>query len=174
MLAEFRGKIPSVFYLVTQFDKRFSFSKLFLQRAKDMFGTQLLSVMIRTNIHLREAASLGLSIFEHKRDSRGAEDYTKLAGEIEAFTKNMSWVHLFLKGRELNDVYVVGEFNRWQKNEHYKLKKLDADTWSIHFPLKKGTYHYKFIADNKWLHDPSNTLSKNDSFGGKNSILLIG
>ncbi len=166
-------KIPSIFYLMTQFDKRFKFSEDFLIKAKDKFKNRLLSTIIRTNIHLREAASEGLSIYEYKKDSRGAKDYIRLAEEIVKITKDSSWTPLFLKGNEFNEVYLVGEFNNWQKNEKYRLTKVDKDTWLINLSLKKGSYRYKFITNNEWIDDPGNSQHEDDAYGGKNSILRV-
>jgi len=174
ILANFRGKLPSIFYLITQLDKRYKFSEVFLKRVKENLGNQLLSTMIRTNIHLREAASFGKSIFEYKKDSRGSEDYKKLAEEIENITKNASWVQFIFKAQDINEVYIAGEFNDWRKDQGYKLKRLNLNTWFINLPLKKGKYRYKLLADGKWLKDPTNNLEEDDTFGGKNSILLVG
>ncbi|MCM8823546.1 MAG: AAA family ATPase [Candidatus Omnitrophica bacterium] len=173
MLAEFKFKVPSPFYLITQLDMRYKFSEIFLKRVKETFDGRLLSTMIRTNIHLREAADAGKTIFEYRRDSRGAEDYRKLAEEIEKLTKDISWVQFLLKANNLKEVYVVGEFNDWQKSENYKLRKLTPNTWFIDLPLRKGEYRYKFVADDRWFNDPLNTTVEDDAFGGKNSILRV-
>ncbi|MFH1901012.1 MAG: glycogen-binding domain-containing protein [Candidatus Omnitrophota bacterium] len=79
---------------------------------------------------------------------------------------------LFLKGKDLNEVYVAGNFNNWQKEERYKLRKM-GEIWSINLPLEKGEYCYKFLTGDTWLTDPHNKLAENDSFGGKNSLLLV-
>ena len=173
ILYEHRKNTPFVLYLMTQLDRRFKYTQSFLEKAQGQFKDKLLLTMIRTNIHLREATALGKSIFEYRRDSRGAEDYAQLAGEIEAIMKKASLIELNFKGRSLNEVYVVGEFNDWQKHKDYQLKKVDNETWSITVALKKGTYRYKFVVDDSWINDPGNSLQENDAFGGKNSILFV-
>lgn len=174
MLGDFQNKMPSLFYVITQYDRRYTFSKEFLKKAKDLFGKQLLLSIIRTNIHLRQATANGDSIFEFKKDSRGAQDYSHFANEIEKLTQNMSWVQFFVKDNKHNDIFVVGEFNKWQKQEKYRLKKLNESTWFLTVPLKKGTYRYKFMIDENWACDPNNQMVEDDSYGGKNSILLVG
>lgn len=129
--------------------------------------------MIRTNIHLREATAMGKSIYEYRSDARGAYDYAQMAEELEAIVKKPSVVQLLLKGAGQNEVYVVGEFNDWQKHKDYQLKKVDTATWSIALPLSKGTYRYKFIVDDQWINDPTNSFEESDAFGGKNSILFV-
>ncbi|MCK4917512.1 MAG: AAA family ATPase [Candidatus Omnitrophica bacterium] len=173
IVSQYRKDSITISYLITQYDKRFKFSQIFMDRVKEEFGTKLFSVKIRTNIHLREAAAMGKTIFEHRKDSRGALDYKRLANEIEHRVENVSMIKVFLKAEKLNDVYLIGEFNKWKKSENYKLKKIDNDKWAINLFLKKGEYRYKFIVDNKWINDPNNALIEDDAFGGKNSILLV-
>lgn len=48
-------------------------------------GVRLFETRIRRNIRLAEAPSFGRSIFAYAEQSRGAEDYAALAGEVAAF-----------------------------------------------------------------------------------------
>ena len=48
-------------------------------------GVRLFETRIRRNIRLAEAPSFGQSIFGYAADSRGAEDYLALAGEVMAY-----------------------------------------------------------------------------------------
>ncbi len=48
-------------------------------------GVRLFQTRIRRNIRLAEAPSFGQSIFGYANDSRGAEDYAALAGEVVAY-----------------------------------------------------------------------------------------
>ena len=48
-------------------------------------GVRLFQTRIRRNIRLAEAPSFGQSIFGYAPDSRGAEDYSALAGEVMAY-----------------------------------------------------------------------------------------
>jgi chromosome partitioning protein len=161
------------FYLLTQYDKRLRYSSQFLEKAKEVLKQRLLNTIIRTNISLREAASQGVSIFEYKPKARGAQDYTNLAQEIINITQDVEWARFFLKGKDFKEVYVIGDFTQWQKNENYKMKKLDQDTWTINIPLKKGKYSYKFFADKNWFKDPYNSFEEDDTFGGRNSVIYI-
>ncbi|MBU1810693.1 MAG: AAA family ATPase [Candidatus Omnitrophica bacterium] len=172
MLKEFKTDVPTPFYLLSQVDKRSKFVKDFTERVKNQLGTLLLDITIRTNIHLKEAAGGGKDIFEYKSDSRGAQDFTALADKIQKLTTQNLWAPLFLKGKDLSEVYVAGNFNNWQKEERYKLRKM-GEIWSINLSLEKGKYCYKFLTGDTWLTDPHNKLAENDSFGGKNSLLLV-
>jgi len=172
MVKEFQGSSPTPFFVLNQIDRRCLFTKEFIERAKARLRRLLLATMIRTNIHLREAASKGKHIFDYKPKSRGAEDFKSLTQEIERITSRNTWRSLDLKGKDLNEVYVVGDFNNWKKSEDYKLNKVGTDIWSINILLDKGTYRYKFVAENKWFPDPYNRLAESDHFGGINSLLV--
>ncbi len=162
-----------IFYLLTQYNRRFHHSKQFLEKVRNILKDKLLKTVIRTNVALKEASSLGKSIFEHKPRSRGACDYQNLAQEIINLTQEVEWANFFFKGSNFREIYVVGDFNKWQKDEKFRMKKIDWETWSISVPLRKGKYHYKFFADQTWLKDPFNVHEEDDSFGGKNSVLVI-
>ena len=173
MLKEFKGKTPICFYLLSQLDRRSRFACEFTEKVKKRLGSLLLNTMIRTNITLKEAASFGKNIFEYNSDSRGAMDFAALAEEIINTTSNTTWAQLFLKGDAFGEVYAIGDFNNWQKEEKYKLRKVGDDIWSLNIPLEKGKYRYKFLAGNAWIADPHNKLVEDDSFGGKNSLIII-
>jgi hypothetical protein len=173
MLKEFKGKTPICFYLLNQLDRRSKFACEFTEKVKKRLGSLLLNTMIRTNITLKEAASIGKNIFEYNSDSRGAEDFTALAQEVVNKTSNVAWAQLFLKGDAFAEVYAIGDFNNWQKEEKYKLRKVGEDIWSLNIPLEKGKYRYKFLAGDTWISDPHNKLAEDDSYGGKNSLIII-
>jgi chromosome partitioning protein len=172
MVKEFNTACPTPFFLLNQVDNRSRFSREFTERIKIQLGRMLLGSFIRSNVHLREAASAGKNIFDYKPRSRGAEDFTLLSKEIESITTQQGWTSFFLKGKDLSEVYVVGDFNNWEKRDAYRLRQVGRDIWSINLLLKKGTYRYKFVAQNKWFSDPYNKLSENDHFGGRNSLVI--
>jgi chromosome partitioning protein len=172
MVKEFKGSAPVPFFLLNQIDSRSKFSSEFINRVKNQFGKLLLTTMIRKNVHLREAVSKGKNIFDYKSDSRGACDFMSLTEEVEAITSKQGWMPLFLKGKNLSDVYVVGDFNNWKRVDEYKLRKVSDDIWCINLLLEKGKYRYKFVAEGLWFVDPYNKLTENDHFGGKNSLII--
>lgn len=172
MVKEFNQTSPTPFFVLNQIDKRSKYSKEFVVKIKNKLDRLLLKTTIRTNVHLKEAAGQGKHIFDFKPKSRGAEDFMRLTAEFEKITSKRTWTSLFLKGKDFDDVYVVGDFNNWQKTNNYKLNKVSSDIWSINILLDKGTYRYKFVAKDKWFADPYNKLSENDSFGGRNSLII--
>ncbi len=71
-------------------------------------------------------------------------------------------------------VSLAGSFNHWAKDE-LLLEQDDDGVWKIEIPmLPEGTYHYKFIVDDKlWTEDIDNPNRQPDGSIGFNSIFTI-
>jgi len=70
-------------------------------------------------------------------------------------------------------VFLVGDFNNWTPNTD-PMKDLNGDGhWSLFYPLRPGTYQYKFVVDGRWIPDPRNPDSKPDGFDSINSVVKI-
>ena len=70
-------------------------------------------------------------------------------------------------------VFLVGDFNNWSPNAD-AMKDLNGDGhWSLFYPLRPGTYQYKFVVDGRWLPDPHNPDSEPDGFDDINSVVKI-
>jgi 1,4-alpha-glucan branching enzyme len=70
-------------------------------------------------------------------------------------------------------VFLVGDFNNWSPKAD-AMKDLNGDGhWSLFYPLRPGTYQYKFVVDGRWLPDPHNPDSEPDGFDDINSVVKI-
>ena len=70
-------------------------------------------------------------------------------------------------------VFLVGDFNNWSPNT-YPMKDLNDDGhWSLFYPLRPGTYQYKFVVDGRWIPDSRNQDSEPDGFDGINSVVKV-
>jgi 1,4-alpha-glucan branching enzyme len=58
----------------------------------------------------------------------------------------------FLLNIDAKEVYIKGDFNKWNKSNLSKNK----DRWEIELPLTKGIYRYIFVVDGKEILDPLN------------------
>jgi len=67
-------------------------------------------------------------------------------------------------------IFLAGTFNKWNPADPSYLMKNDDPNgmWTITVKLAPGTYQYKFVADGKWIKDPSAPGSAPDGFGGQN------
>ena len=60
----------------------------------------------------------------------------------------------------------------WKLNRDAKLERVNGE-WRKSLELDKGRYRYKFVIDDRWVHDESNPMAECDEYGGMNSILHI-
>jgi len=69
-------------------------------------------------------------------------------------------------------VVLTGNFINWKKSG-IEMKR-SGNKWVLPLFLRNGTWSYKFIADGKWVADPSNPDTREDAFGNLNSFISIG
>ena len=170
------GRDPSIFFLLNIFDQRSNFAKQLEKDAKAKLGPYLLPTKIRASVRLKEAAKAGKTIFEYDPKCSAALDFYNLTGEMltnNARDINMSIKEFMLHAPQAGSVYVLGDFNSWQKTEASRLTKLENGQWSAHFTINKGKYRYKFLVDDKWLPDPKNPERESNVFGTYDSILTV-
>ena len=67
-------------------------------------------------------------------------------------------------------IFLAGNFNSWNPSDpKFLLTQAGTDgLWTITVKLSPGSYQYKFVADGKWIKDPSSPGSAPDGFGGQN------
>ncbi len=170
------GRSPQIFFLMNIYDKRSNFAKQFEIDAKYKLGPYLLSTKIRSSVRLREAARVGKTIFEHDPKCKASLDFYNLTSEIltsENINAEASLKEFVFHAPKAGAVYVLGDFNGWQKTEASRLTQLENGQWSAHFTLSKGKYRYKYLVDDKWTHDPANPQKEINTFGTIDSILKV-
>jgi chromosome partitioning protein len=69
-------------YLMTQFDQRNRICTEAVLRIREMFGENMLTTLIRTNVKLQTAPGFRQSIFEFAPESNGSKDYQTLIDEV--------------------------------------------------------------------------------------------
>jgi chromosome partitioning protein len=68
--------------LLTMFDRRLNLSRQVAEETKEYFGEKVFRTIIGRNVKLGEAPSFGKPIIVYDMTSKGAQDYTQLAGEV--------------------------------------------------------------------------------------------
>jgi chromosome partitioning protein len=71
-------------YLLTRFDRRRSMCFAIKKQMVELFGDEVCETVISENVALAESPALSRDIYSHAPDSRGAEDYLALLGELQA------------------------------------------------------------------------------------------
>ncbi|MBU1084674.1 MAG: glycogen-binding domain-containing protein, partial [Candidatus Omnitrophica bacterium] len=131
---------------------------------------------IRSSVRLRESASLGKTIFEHDPKCSSSLDFYNLTSEIlAAESRDIKIVikEFSFYAPKAGSVYVLGDFNGWEKSEANRLAKLESGDWAAHFTLDKGRYRYKFLVDDEWTKDPHNDVAESNVFGTTDSVIEI-
>ena len=82
-------------------------------------------------------------------------------------------VEFTIKAPNARVVFLAGEFNKWSPTATPMRKRPDGE-WAVTLQLAAGRYEYKLIVDGKWIPDPENPTQADDTYGGKNSVIVIG
>ena len=91
---------------------------------------------------------------------------------MAAATKGKRRVTFRLAAPAAENVYLVGDFNRWEENETAMRPKPDG-FWERVLMLQPGKYEYKFKIDGQWACDPDNPRRCKNTFGTDNSLLVV-
>jgi chromosome partitioning protein len=203
LIQERTGTVLEPRILLTLYDQRVRLARTILAELEAHFAGKVLKAKIRSNIHLKEAASYGLPIVRHMPNSIGAWDYQELAQEIltqevalsvspesteEAEAAKVleevppvsareeavtSEVVFSMSAPAAREVHVSGEFNGWQLGEVTALHRDENGMWRRRVLLTPGNYQYKYYVDGQWVVDPDNPLRIVNENGQVNSLLKV-
>ena len=79
---------------------------------------------------------------------------------------------IFNSNPEAKNVYLVGDFNKWNAKSKRMVKNKDG-SFHAKVELTPGEYQYKFFADGVWLHDPKAQHQVMNPYGTFNSVVAI-
>jgi 1,4-alpha-glucan branching enzyme len=73
---------------------------------------------------------------------------------------------------EAKEVYLAGEFNRW--DTHANTMERDKDgIWRTTLSLKPGRYEYRLLVDGNWENAPSCSGCVPNIFGSQNCVKIV-
>ena len=200
LIEERMGRPPRVSILMTFYDRRVRLARTIEWQLEEHFPEQVLKTRIRTNIHLKEAASYGLPIIKYRPNSLGAWDYQDLAEELLADERRvlaeesdrlsaetaparepppidrdagLRDVFFCMSAPGARRVYVAGEFNNWRLDASASLDRDAQGVWRRKVPLPPGRYQYKYYVDGQWVVDPENPLRIVTESGIVNSLIKV-
>jgi hypothetical protein len=78
-----------------------------------------------------------------------------------------------LNAPSANEVYIVGDFNNWQRDDTSRLARRENGTWEKKLALSSGRYKYKFVVDGEWVLDSQNADREQNSYGTFDSIVKL-
>jgi 1,4-alpha-glucan branching enzyme len=68
------------------------------------------------------------------------------------------------------EAYLCGDFNEWSPTSLRMIRHGPSDRWEKRLTLAPGRYHYKFVADGEWVHDPEASENIRNHHGSLNSV----
>lgn len=108
--------------LITMADMRLRHARDVVEIIKNNFKEKLYAAYIRNNVALKEAASVGMSIFEYDQNSAGAIDYTIFA---EEFLRDFAPA----KAKKKYYEEIFGELSDKEKSDILNLAKNRIDSY---------------------------------------------
>lgn len=71
------------------------------------------------------------------------------------------------------EVYLCGDFNKWQPASLPMIGTANPGTWKKRLVLPAGRHEYKFVVDGKWLHDAEASENVRNIYGSFNSVVEV-
>jgi chromosome partitioning protein len=173
-------------------DTRTHFSNEMLAEIDKFHGAVLLDSYINHTVRLKEAAAVGVSIFELEKKSKAARQFLALARELNDKNTQVDEVELddwmerlhgpkmisegvlfMLDAPNAQHVLITGEFTNWSR-EGIPLERDPSDgIWRTVVSVEPGEYEYRFVVDGVWIRDPNNKDFIRNEFGQENSLLVV-
>lgn len=86
-------------------------------------------------------------------------------------------VHFILVDGSAKQVWLVGDFNGWTKNQTALVRGANGNAWTVSLPLRQGRHEYAFIVSDengdRWVADPLTRVHE-DEFGTESSVVSVG
>lgn len=195
------GRAPKVRVLATLYDPRTRSARRCLKFLREHYGKVMLDTVVRYNVKLKEAASMGSPISEFLPGSRGHKDFQMLAQEILSTSLDASEEDEMVLEKELeidrrvgqvygplpaedgirfvchapgaHSVAVAGDFNDWTPTNSPLELTDEPGVWEASVQLPPGRYEYRLVIDGQWTSDPSNPYVATNPFGDLNSVTEV-
>jgi chromosome partitioning protein len=161
---------------------------------------ELLPVMVRESVRVREAASVGKPIIDYAPKSPVAEDFMHLAevltGEIGLKAEeevSPRYGALRVPDPEVSEsidsggerrvvlsyhhfdgqaLQIAGDFNDWIPDYGVETRSFNGTVQKV-LKIPPGAYQYRVIIDGEWQEDPVNPVRVPNDLGGTNSLLRV-
>ena len=128
------------------------------------------------NLHLEKIAAIEKNV---KKSQKQALNLLWLAngGHVEDPRKDtkpdIRKVTFRLKTPKASQVFLVGDFNGWDKRAN-PMEKIRYGSWETTLILPIGKYQFKFMVDGKWRESLEGELTEPNKYGTLNNIVIVG
>jgi chromosome partitioning protein len=179
VLGEQVGHRPEHFILAANIDMRTNFGRQTVDSLRNRHKSHCLPTVIRTSTRLREAAMAGVPILRHDKNSTASIDYRQTAKALiqraagTARARRLREAIFTLRASGKCAVQIAGDFNNWRPQPLQLVDHPKGPVWSAKLMLTPGSYQYKYLVDGRWITDPQNRRTTQNSFGSINSVITI-
>lgn len=175
-------------------------NRLLLELQNEL-ADEMLPVMVRESVRVREAARAGRPVIDFAPGSPAAEDFIHLAemltGEIglkevdeaslspaaprataltpgEGAAQGGAERRVVLSYHHFNgqDLKIAGDFNGWVPDSGVETRSINGTVQKV-LKVPPGAYQYRVIIDGEWQEDPVNPVRVPNDLGGTNSLLRV-
>jgi chromosome partitioning protein len=198
-MCERHGGYVEIKIVPSRVNSRTRLANNLLENLHHDLSEELLPVMIRESVRVREAAGAGRSVIDFAPKSAVAEDFLNLTelltGEVEAveeeeiattnaahptsmtFSESMALAgerrvvlsYHHFMGQELQ---IAGDFNDWIPDHRVETRTFNGTVQKV-LKIPPGAYQYRVIIDGEWQEDPVNPIRVPNDMGGTNSVLRV-
>jgi 1,4-alpha-glucan branching enzyme len=70
------------------------------------------------------------------------------------------------------NVYLVGDFNRWNEESH-PMRKTKGLRFELEVKIPPGRYQFKYLIDGVWWNDPDADEYVDNFWGSEDSVILV-
>lgn len=199
-MCERHGGYVEINIVPSRVNTRTRLANRLLEDLKRELPEELLPVMVRESVRVREAAGAGRPVIDYAPKSPVAEDFLHLTelltGEVgtvaeeEALSKpdilpalgrTYSESMGFAGERRVvlsyhhflgRDLQIAGDFNDWIPDYRVETRTFNGTVQKV-LKIPPGAYQYRIIIDGEWQEDPVNPVRVPNDMGGTNSVLRV-
>jgi chromosome partitioning protein len=199
-MCERHGGYVEINIVPSRVNTRTRLANRLLEDLKRDLPEELLPVMVRESVRVREAAGTGRPVIDYAPKSPVAEDFLLLTelltGEIDtvAEQEDLSKPDIlpalgltyseslgFAGERRVvlsyhhftgRDLQIAGDFNDWIPDYRVETRTFNGTVQKV-LKIPPGAYQYRIIIDGEWQEDPVNPVRVPNDMGGTNSVLRV-
>lgn len=199
-MCERHGGYVEINIVPSRVNTRTRLANRLLEDLKRDLPEELLPVMVRESVRVREAAGTGRPVIDYAPKSPVAEDFLLLTelltGEVDtvAEQEDLSKPDIlpalgltyseslgFAGERRVvlsyhhftgRDLQIAGDFNDWIPDYRVETRTFNGTVQKV-LKIPPGAYQYRIIIDGEWQEDPVNPVRVPNDMGGTNSVLRV-
>lgn len=199
-MCERHGGYVEINIVPSRVNTRTRLANRLLKELQHDLAEELLPVMVRESVKVREAAGAGRPIIDFAPKSPVAEDFMHLTealtGEISLVPEEetvarsgalrvpgLTFSESMESGGERRvvlsyhhflgrDLQIAGDFNDWIPDHRVETRTFNGTVQKV-LKIPPGAYQYRVIIDGEWQEDPVNPVRVANNLGGTNSVLRV-